>query len=93
MEHNHTMIRKGLPLAIIAACTLSHAVASDPPRSSSTVKAGEPQLARLVDDFNLPLVITMIVPEVPPEIRGPMQPTPAQKIDGLRSLPKKILRR
>ncbi|MCE5303282.1 MAG: hypothetical protein LLF97_09275 [Planctomycetaceae bacterium] len=93
MEHNHTMIRKGLPLAIVAACALSHAVASEPPRSLSTTKAGEPQSARLVDDFNLPLIITMVVPEAPPEIRGPMQPLPVKKIDGVRSIPKKILRR
>ncbi len=37
-------------------------------------KAKAPQPPRLRDDFNLPLVIKMEVPETPPEIRKPSPP-------------------
>ena len=45
-----------------------------PPKKVAKPAEESPPPLRLTDDFNLPLVIVIDAPEVPPEIQGPSPP-------------------
>jgi len=52
--------------------------AAKPAAKTAKKSAARPATPRLWDDFGLPLVIEIPVPEVPPEIRKPSPPIQAQ---------------
>ena len=83
------MKRPGLPAMIVVVLLGGCTPASEPPRPTSQAPsfdakkslpiAAESLVAkqsahRVLDDFNLPLVIDMEVPETPPEIQKPSVP-------------------
>lgn len=81
MTDNRRMRQFWLPavtiVLLLGGCSPKRELPRPAPSDSSAkleVPAGNSNINRKFDDFNLPLVIEIVLPEVPPEIQGPSPP-------------------
>ena len=63
-----------MPVIGVALLLGGCAPQKEPPPAATTAKTVDEPGSRLTDDFGLPLVFTIEVPEVPPELQGPSPP-------------------